>query len=159
MHFLEHCSELQTVQHSLVFLFIPYTWSLYFIKFLSIFAYQIGRGRTRPNTKTKVHTWIDLLFADMPENLRVPDISASLSDVPQWNMRFSSYFEVLFAFAKANLHDDGVLVFSHVVDPDVSREIYNWAHTEKFYVAEDWFGMNDLDLQSPTTPSELVISL
>jgi len=74
-------------------------------------------------------------------------------------MRSSSYFEVLFAFAKANLHDDGVLVFSHAADPDVSREIHNWAHTDEFYVAEDWFGMNDLDLQSPTSPSDLVISL
>jgi hypothetical protein len=95
----------------------------------------------------------------VPENLHVPGISASSSDVPKWNMRSSSYFEVLFAFAKANLHDDGVLVFSHTADPDVSREIHNWAHTDEFYVVEDWFGMNDLDLQSPTSPSDLVISL
>lgn len=87
----------------------------------------------------------------------MPGISASSLDVPQWNMRSSSYFEVLFAFAKANLHDDGVLVFAHAADPEVSREIHNWAHTEEFYVAEDWFGMNDLDLQSPTSRSELVI--
>lgn len=64
----------------------------------------------------------------------------------------------MFAFASANLHDDGVLVFAHAADPEVSRSIHNWAHTEEFYVAEDWFGMNDLDLQSPTSPSELVIS-
>jgi hypothetical protein len=93
------------------------------------------------------------------ENLRVPSISASSSDVLHWNMRSSSYFEVLFAFLKANLHGDGVLVFSHAADPDVSREIHNWAHTDEFYVAEDWFGMNDLDLQSPTSPYDLVISL
>jgi hypothetical protein len=55
-------------------------------------------------------------------------------------MRSSSYFEVLFAFAKANLHDDGVLVFAYAAEPEVSREIHNWAHTEEFYVAEDWFG-------------------
>jgi hypothetical protein len=89
----------------------------------------------------------------------VPGISASSSDVLHWNMRSSSYFEVLFAFAKANLHDDGVIVFSRAADPNVSREIHNWAHTDEFYVAEDWFGMNDLDLQSPTSPSDLVISL
>ena len=85
----------------------------------------------------------------MPENLRVP----------QWNTRSSTYFEVLFAFAHANLHDDGVLVFAHIFDPDMSRLIHNWAHTEEFYVAKDSFGMNDLDLRSPTTPSELVIPL
>ena len=87
----------------------------------------------------------------------MPNISASLSDIPHWNKRSSSYFEVLFAFANANLHDDGVLVFAHPADPEVSSSIYNWAHTEEFYVAEDWFGMNDLDLQSPTNPAELVI--
>ena len=120
-------------------------------------AFQIGGGRSRPNAKPKVHTGIDLLFADVPENLRVPGISASPSDVPLWNKRSSSYFEVLFAFADANLHDDGVLVLAHPADYEVNSEIHNWAHTEKFYVAEEWFGMNDLDLQSPTTPSDLVI--
>ena len=120
---------------------------------------QVGAGRTCPNTKPKVHTCIDLFFADVPENLRVPNISASSSDVTQWNKRSSNYFEVLFAFASANLHDDDIIVFAHATDLNVSRSIYNWAHTEEFYVAEDWFGMNDLDLQSPTTPSELVILL
>ena len=88
----------------------------------------------------------------------MPSISASSSDVPQWNKRSSTYFEVLFAFASANLHDNGVLVLAHSADPEVSSSIHNWAHTEEFYVAEDWFGMNDLDLQSPTNPSELVIA-
>ena len=60
-------------------------------------------------------------------------------------------------FANANLHDDGVLVFAHATDLEVSRSIHNWAHTEEFYVAEDWFGMNDLDLQSSTNLFELVI--
>jgi hypothetical protein len=95
----------------------------------------------------------------VPENLRVPGISASSSDVPLWNTRSSTYFEVLFAFANANLHDDGVLVFAHAADPEVSRSIHNWAHTMDFYVAEDWFGMSDLDLQSPSNPSELVLLL
>jgi hypothetical protein len=126
------------------------------LTFFSIYSFQVGAGRTRPNTKPKAHTGIDLLFADVPENLRVPGISSSSSDIPQWNKRSSTYFEVLFAFATANLHDDGVIVFAHSADPDVSREIYNWAHTEDFYVAEDWFGMSDLDLQSPINPAELV---
>ena len=122
-----------------------------------LFASQVGARRSRPNTKPKVHSGIDLLFADVPENLRVPTICASTSDVSQWNKRSEIYFEVLFAFASANLHDNGVLVLAHVVDTEVSRSIHNWTHTEDFYVAEDWFGMNDLDLQLPTNQSELVI--
>jgi hypothetical protein len=137
--------------------FIVFLTFVLILDFLYIHSFQVGTGRTRPNTKPKVHTGIDLLFADVPENLRVPGISASPSDIPQWNKRSSTYFEVLFAFATAHLHDDGVIVFAHAADPEVSREIHNWAHTEDFYVAEDWFGMNDLDLQSPTNPTDLVI--
>lgn len=86
----------------------------------------------------------------------MPGISTCFDDVPSWNKRSTSYFEVLFAFANANLHDDGILVFTHAADPDVSRDIHNWAHTMNFYVAEDWFGMNDLDLQSPMVPTGVV---
>ena len=86
-------------------------------------------------------------------------ISKSPPGVSQWNKRYSTYFEVLFAFANANLHNNGVLVFAHAADLDVSISIHNWAHTEEFYVVEDWFGMNILDLQSPTNSSELVILL
>ena len=135
--------------------------SLYFyicffvIDFIWIFSSQVGVSRTRPNTKPKNHTGINPLFVDVPENLRVPSISASSSEISQWNTRSSNYFEVLFAFASANLHDDGVLVFTHATDPEVSRLIHNWAHIEEFYVTEDWFGMNDLVFQSPTNPSEL----
>ena len=46
----------------------------------------------------------------------MPNISASSSDISQWNKRSSFYFEVLFAFANANLHNDCVLVFAHAVD-------------------------------------------
>lgn len=67
-------------------------------------------------------------------------------------------FEVLFAFVNANLYNDGVIVFTHCVDPDVSRVIYNWAHTKDFYIAKDWFGMNDFDLQFLMNPSELLNS-
>ena len=44
---------------------------------------------------------------------------------------------VLFAFANTNLHDDGLIVFAHVTNLDVSKSIYNWKHTANFYIAED----------------------
>ena len=47
---------------------------------------------------------------------------------------------------KKNLHDDSVIVFTHAADPEVHVEIHNWAHTESWYVVEEWFGMNDLNL-------------
>ena len=69
----------------------------------AIFFSQVGARRTRPNTKPKLHTGIDLLFADVPENLHVPNISASSSDIPQWNKRSSSHFDVLFALQIVSL--------------------------------------------------------
>jgi hypothetical protein len=105
------------------------------------------------NTSTTTHKGLDLLFADIPENLPVPNIS---TDVPAWNKLHESYYECLFAFAKSNLYDHGVLVLAHCASASVSKSIIDWAHTYDFYLAEDWFGMNDLDLQSPFNPSGVV---
>ena len=117
------------------------------------FSLQVGQGRSRVNTSSTIHKGIDLLFADIPENLPVPNIS---TDVPAWNKLHDSYYECLFAFAKSNLYDHGVLVLAHCASASVSRIIFDWAHTYDFYVAEDWFGMTDLDLQSPVVPSGVV---
>jgi hypothetical protein len=114
---------------------------------------QVGAGRSRVNTSTTIHKGLDLLFADIPENLPVPNIS---TDVPAWNKLHESYYECLFAFAKFNLYDHGVLVLAHCACASVSKSIIDWAHTYDFYLAEDWFGMNDLDLQSPFNPAGVV---
>ena len=61
-----------------------------------------------------------------------------------------------FTFAISDLYDHGVLVLAHCASASVSRTCFDWAYTYDFYVAEDWFGMNDLDLQSPVVPSGVV---
>ena len=105
------------------------------------------------NTSTTIHNGLDLLFADIPENLPVPNIS---TDVPAWNKLHESYYECLFAFAKSNLYDHGVLVLAHCASASVSMTVFYWAHIDDFYVAEDWFDMNDLDLQLLVVPSGVV---
>jgi hypothetical protein len=82
--------------------------------------------------------------------------SVSKSNRLAWNKLHESYYECLFAFAKSNLYDHGVLVLGHCASVSVSRIVFDWAHTYNFYVAEDWFGMNDLDLQFPVVPSRVV---
>jgi hypothetical protein len=47
--------------------------------FLMKFHLQVGAGRFRVNTSSSTHNGLDLLFADVPENLPVPNIS---TDVP-----------------------------------------------------------------------------
>lgn len=55
------------------------------------------------------------------------------------------------------IDDNDIIVFVHVAHLDISMLIYNCAYTEDFYVAEDWYSMNDIDLQSPAHPSILVV--
>ena len=78
------------------------------------------------NTLSTTHKGLDLLFAYIPENLPVPNIS---NDVPAWNKLDESYYECLFAFAKSNLYDHGVLVLAHCASAGVSRIFFDWAHT------------------------------
>ena len=105
------------------------------------------------NTSTTIHKGLDLLFADISENLPVPNI---FTDVPAWNIPYESYYECLFAFAKSNFYDHGVFVLAHCANTFISRIIFYWAYTYDFYVAENLFGMNDLDLQSPVVSSGVV---
>ena len=105
------------------------------------------------NTSTTTHKGLDLLFVDIPENLPVPNI---FTDVPAWNKLYKSYYECLFAFAKSNLYDHSVIFLAHCASASVFKTIFYWAHTYNFYVAKDWFGMNDMDLESPMVPSGLV---
>ena len=105
------------------------------------------------NTSSIIHKGINLLFADIPENLSVLNIS---TDVPDWNKLQESYYECLFAFVKSNLYDHDVFVLAQCASASVSRIVFDWAHTYDFYVAEDWFGMTDLDLQLLVVPSGVV---
>jgi hypothetical protein len=100
-----------------------------------------------------IHKGLDLLFVDNPENLPMPNIS---TDVLAWNKLHGSYFEYFFTFAKFNLYDHGVIVLAHCTSANVSRIVFDWAYTYDFYVAKDWFSMNDLDFQSLVDPSEVV---
>ena len=117
------------------------------------FLLQCGEGRFRVTTSSTVHKGLDLLFADIPENLPVSNIS---TNVPAWNKLHESYYECLFAFAKSNFYDHGVLVLTHCASAIVFRIVFYWTHTYDFYVAKYWFGMNDLDLQSHVVPSGVV---
>ena len=105
------------------------------------------------NTSTSTYKGLDLLSADIPENLPVPNIS---TDVPSWNKLHESYYECFFAFAKSNLYDHGVLILAPCTSASLSKIVFDWTHTYDFYVAKDLFGMNVLDIQSPVVPSGVV---
>jgi len=92
----------------------------------------------------------------VPENLSVPRISTSSTDVSAWNKRSKTYLDGLFIFTNANLYDEGVLVIAHAADSEVPAAIHNWAYSFNFYVADEWFGISEFDLQSPMIPLAVV---
>jgi hypothetical protein len=116
---------------------------------------QAGRDRTVVSEhciKYK-HTGIDLIIADIPENLPVPGISTS---VPEWNKRAKSYTEDVFEMADAYLHDDGALVLIHCDDRALMREIEDKAHQYDMKLLKDWWGINEMHLALPRDPSMTV---
>ena len=103
---------------------------------------------------TANHSGLDLIIADVPENLPVPLVSSSA--VPEWNKRSEGYFEYLFSFAAANLHDDAILLVIHPHDPALLLDLQNWAYTFEFELLRDWWGLNNLYLFSSVDHSQKV---
>ena len=109
---------------------------------------QVGASHQRHTSLiSTTHTGIDLLIADVLENLLVPVVSSSA--IPDWNRRLEDYFEVLFTFAATHLHDDAVLLVIHPNDPVVAHALRNWAFTFDFELVQDWWGLNGLHLVYP----------
>ena len=86
---------------------------------------------------TAKHLGLDLIIADVPENLPVPMVSSST--VPEWNMRSEGYFEYLFWFAATNLHDDAIFLVIHPHDLVLLLDLQNWAYTIEFELFRDWW--------------------
>jgi hypothetical protein len=103
---------------------------------------------------TANHSGINLIIADVLENLLVPLVSNSM--VPEWNKRLEGYFEYLFSFAPANLHDDAVLLVIHPNDPALLLDLRNWAYTFDFELLRDWWGLNILHISSSVDRSQKV---
>ena len=75
--------------------------------FLLNFLLRAGADRSCVNISSNIHNGLDLIFADILENLPVPNIS---TEFHAWNKLHKSYYECLFTFAKSNLYDHGVIV-------------------------------------------------
>ena len=109
------------------------------------------------STITRGHTGINLLIVDVLENLLVPGISNST--VFTWNMRLENYFELLFAFAQSNLHDNVVIIFIHSSEPKVLLNLHEWAFIFGFEEICDWWGINNLLLASSSALDEFKVSI
>ena len=102
------------------------------------------------------HSGIDLIIADIPENLPVPTVSNPSSTVPSWNSRESGYVESIFEFARMYLQNNGALLLFHCDDRDLFTEVFDLADSYDFVMAKDWWGINELSLASPRDPKSTV---
>jgi hypothetical protein len=91
----------------------------------------------------------DLVIADIPENLPVPNVSDPSYSVPSWNALDSDFLGELFDFADEILHDDGaLLLFHHVDNGDFRESIESHFAAFGFTMFKEWLGVNRLRLSS-----------
>jgi hypothetical protein len=58
----------------------------------------------------------DLIIADIPKNLPVPNVSDPAYSVPSWNALDPDFLGELFNFADEIIHDDGIFLLFHPDD-------------------------------------------
>jgi hypothetical protein len=91
----------------------------------------------------------DLVIADIPENLPVPNVSDPSYSVPSWNALDTDFLGELFDFADEILHDDGALLLFHADDNgDFKESIQDHFAAFGFTIFKEWLGVNRLRLHS-----------
>ena len=85
----------------------------------------------------------DLVIANIPENLPVPNVSDPAHSAPSWNAFDLDFFGELFNFADEIIHDDGTLLLFHLDDNGDFREnIQDQFPSFGFTIFKDWLGVN-----------------
>ena len=67
--------------------------------------------------------------------------------------------ESVFEFGDAYLHDDGAILLFHCDDRALLSEVEEAAEQYSFKLCKDWWGINDIPLASPKSPSTTVCTL
>ena len=92
----------------------------------------------------------DLIIADLPEGLPVPNVSSPPNAIPYWNAHNTHDIEALFEFVDGYLTDDAPLVLFMPEFKTVRDDVRTYAATYGFALAKDWWAMNELPLCLPT---------
>jgi hypothetical protein len=88
---------------------------------------------------------IDLLIADMPEDLPVPGLTMV---IPEWNSIGNMYNQV-FRFASRHLDDDGALLLLTTIGTIDSEEFVELHKKYGFDIFIDWACLQNLPLTHP----------
>ena len=92
---------------------------------------------------------VNLVIADIPENLPVPNVSDLTYSVPSWNALDPDFIGDLFDFVHEILHDDEALLHFHPDDNgDYKESIQDHFVAFGFSIFKEWLGVNRLRLHS-----------
>ncbi len=71
---------------------------------------------------------LDLIIADVPDNLPVPRISNPSTSVPDWNKAdVDDFVETIFAYSVQHLSDDGAILIFLPESPSIRKDVLGWA--------------------------------
>ena len=102
----------------------------------------------------------DLVIADIPDGLPVPNVSVPPSHIPTWNvLNQEEVIEPIFEFASEYIHDDGAILLFHPENGKVKEFTLERAHTYGFRLLDSWMGVNELKLSSYKKPKRWVSSI
>lgn len=114
----------------------------------------MGSGRKRKvSSEDCTFGGFDLIIADLPEGLPVPNVSSPPHVIPAWNDHKRKNIEALFEFACAYLTDDGPLLLFVPEKKDVRDDVRTFAASYDFVLRKDWWGFNELPLCYPLDTS------
>lgn len=104
-------------------------------------------------------TYLDLLIADIPDNLPVPGILNPPNSIPEWNKTdVDDFVEILFAYVVRYMSDDGAILLFLPKSPSIRKDVLGWATAYGYIQYKDWWGINELRLTSFKDPSRTVMS-
>jgi hypothetical protein len=104
---------------------------------------------------------VDLMIADVPEDLPVPFVSSPRTAVPEWNSYHvveggTPFLSIVFAMGSMLVHDNGALLLFHKDDLKVRADIRGSANSYHWKILKEWTGINRLPLTSARDASKTV---
>jgi len=98
---------------------------------------------------------VDLVIANYPNGLCVPEVSHSSKRVPFWNEQVQDFLKLTIGFYAGFLHDDGafLLFYPH------NSLLFSFFNKNNLKVKEEWTVINSLHLRHPFDASKLVRTL
>lgn len=75
---------------------------------------------------------VQLVFANVPENLPIPMVSTNSSNIPPWNRRVDNYIVAIFDFVKKFLASNGVMLMCHSTNFKLFKEVRSYLESYAF---------------------------